>query len=297
MGRGNLHLLLTVLIMVLGMLGCQKQPTEVEHYSPQPILTAFLICGEPVKEVFLERVYPLGQYYEPQRAGIKGARIVITGMGDHIRLVDDPEYPGRYIPSPGENLIPLPRGVYNIEAITPRGERLTAQTIIPDTISHATLSLLYPDSTRVPVSEGDTLDRLLPPLFWEWNPVDSAGGYLLLIQALTHRDSLIPLDPSFDPQKDSLPEELKDRAVWWIMRDDQVQLVIPWIFFQFQGAHRVTLMAVSRDYYLYSLTSMQAQFGYLRYPHSNIRGGLGIFGGVSYRSVHIYVKRSEAPPG
>lgn len=293
MGKSGIVCPLSLTLLFLW--GCEQQPTEVEHYAPQPILSAFLVCGEPIQEVFLERVSSLYKPYDFSQSGIRGAQIVITGMGSRLRLVDDPLQPGRYIPAPGEELIPQPKGYYSIEARTPQGEILTASATVPDTFSAQLLYLLYPDGNRVPVHDGDTLHRLLPTLWWEWAPVDSAGGYILLAQALSHPDSLLPLDPDFDPSTDSLPDEMKDRSAWWIMRDDQSRVTIPWIFFQFAGPYRLTLMAANRDYYLYTLTTMQAQFGYLRFPHTNIRGGLGIFGAISKASYQVFLKRVELP--
>jgi hypothetical protein len=278
-------------LIVLFFIGCANQPTEVEKYNPEPVLSAYLYNGEPVNEVFLERVAPFNPSYNPRNSGITSATIRIFGGGDTLELTDDPAYHGRYVPASGQSLTPRGKTRYRIEARTPANEFLWAETVVPDTFGWVDIFLVDREGHRYPVGEGDTLTRDDPNMYWAWSPCDSAGGYTGSIVAQTHRDSLVPLDPEWDPETDSVEVENRTRAGFVVMRDDQHVVSIAWIFFQWEGWQRVELMAVSRDYYDYMFSTMRVDQGLIEAPITNMHGGLGIFSGMSRKSMMIYMKK------
>ena len=265
--------------------GCGDQPTELEDYEPEPILTAFLKRGEPVEEVLVERIAPFAEYYDPKDHGIAAAvvRIFEIGGGDTLLLVEDPEQTGRYVPPSGRAWAPEGQRRYRIEAILPDGHFMWSETTVPDTFD-VTLS---PDPTVK-----DTLTRLDPPLVLEWTPAAAAGGYVMNIVCLSPEDSLIPLDPEFDPDEEDADEDSLAQSAIWIMREDQRILTVPWIVFHWQGPYRIDVMAVDADYYDYVFTwfRVSQQVG-VDLP-TNIHGGMGIFAGLSPHRFHVYLKRT-----
>ncbi|MBM3326030.1 MAG: DUF4249 family protein [Calditrichaeota bacterium] len=289
------HKSLFLFILTLGLvglfIGCETQPTELEKYHPQAQLTCFLFNGQPVHEAWLERVASIYGPYHTTDHGILHADIRIFGGGDTLTLVDDPNKHGRYIPANGQTLVPRGKIHYRIEAVVPDGEFLWAETVVPDTFAFVDIYLLLEDGTRQPVNDGDTLTRLDPNMFWEWNSVDSAGGYNGMIVALTPRDSLVPLDPDWDAAEDSLEEAERTRAGFTVMRSDQKIITIPWIFFQWAGPQRVELQAISRDYYDYLFTSFRVQQGLIAEPQWNMHGGIGIFSGMSRYAITVVMKK------
>jgi len=282
-----------ILLLTLYLAGCESQPTEVDDYQPELLLYGFLYNGMPVSEVFLQRIAPLRGFYDPQLSGVTGAamRIYQIGGNDTLQLTDDPAYRGRYVPAAGGLLIPVGKQRYRIEVIN-GSEFLEAETVIPDTFRFVSIYLKDDAGNITPVREGDTLTRHHPNMYWEWSPCDSAGGYTGMIVALTPRDSLIRLDPEWDPATDSLEESERSRAGYTIMRDDQTMITIPWIFFEWEGPQRVTLLAISRDYYEYLFTTFRVQQGLIAEPQWNVRGGIGIFGGMARRSFRVVMKRT-----
>jgi len=286
-------LFLSVLIFV----GCDDTPTELKNYDPEPVLSAFISNGEPVSEVWLERIAPLEGYYNPADNGIVGAEIKIFGGGDTLNMVDDTAMPGRYIPVPDEELIPRSFVNYHIEVITPVDEVLTAETLMPDKIDSDSVHivLIDDDGNFDLVSEGDTLNRNMSNMYWQWTAVDSAGGYQGKITALTDREDLVPLDPGWDPNDtdDKLDPDDRGRVGWMTMRWDQQVITLPWIFFQWEGPTMIELYAISHDYYEYLFSLMRVQQGMINTTHSNIEGGLGIFGAVSKYGFEIYMEKVE----
>ncbi len=281
------------LLGTLMLAGCSSQPTEVADYKPQVVMTGYLFNGEPLAEVFLERVAPFAPSYDPRNYGIANAHVRVFGGGDTVTLVDDPAYHGRYVPPTGVYFIPRSKTHYRIEATTPESEALWAETIVPDTLSQVNI-YLSPDYGihRLPVREGDTLNRDDPNMFWEWSPVDSAGGYVGVILALTPADSLVPLDPNYDPTKDSIKVEERRRARYTVTRADQHIFTISWLWFRWQGPQRIELQAVSPDYYEYMFTMQRVEQGVLDKPSTNINGGLGIFSGISRKAIQIVMKKT-----
>jgi len=296
----NIHTLRGVLFSVLPLLsagvlltGCDNVPTEMEDYRAEPFLTGFLTSGEPVSEIYLERVAPLIGFYDPRNSGIVGANVIIFGGGDTLTLAEDPAYRGRYIPAAGQSLTPRGKIRYRIEARTLQGELVWAETVVPDPFAHVESYLMKRDGTRIPVADGDTLARDMPNLFFRWDPVDSAGGYQGLGVTLVPRDSLVPLDPDWDAAEDSIEEEERTKGGFMVVRDDQRTITLPWIIFNWQGPHRLELLAISRDYYDYLFSLFRVQQGLIEKATSNVHGGFGIFGGISKHTLDIYMRKVE----
>ena len=276
--------------------GCDNTPTEVEDYDPEPVLTAYICNGEEVSEVTLERVAPLEEYYDFSNSGIVGAdiRIFEVGGADALEFMDDPNSPGRYIPVPGQVLIPRSLGIYRIEAFTPapHNEFIWAETTVPGEYDSVGLYLEYDDGSLVPVADGDTLNRAMPNLYWAWSEVDAAEAYQSLIVTLTERDSLVSLDPNWNPEDHEEEEDENYNLFNWDWyRGDQRESTIFWLAFNWVGPHRVELRALSRSYSDYIFSMFRVDQGLINKLVSNVHGGLGIFGALTKYRVHIYMEK------
>ncbi len=278
--------MVSVLILLAG---CEQQPTEFEDYEPQPMLTAFLYDGIPVDSVLLQRVAPLYSYYSWQDHGIAGAQIRIFPL-------DDPESDdtlhlihagsGVYRPAVGESLIPRGKRHYRIEARKPDEDLyLWAETVVPDSFS------LWVNGQP----PGDTLGvftREDPSLFFQWSPADSAGGYVFLTVCLTPVDSLLPLDPDYDPEEEELDEE-PGRAFVFPLISTQLSSFVPWLSFEWVGWHRVEMLACNYEYYRYVFSLMRVEQGAMSMPEYNVQGGLGVFAGLHRIRFYLYMARVE----
>jgi hypothetical protein len=282
--------------LLLALSSCENQPTEVQDYTPQPVLQAFLYRGEPLTQVAFQRVAPLQGVYNPADYGIADAQIIIYPLNvpspDTLHLVQhsDPDSANLYVPAPGESLIPQGKMRYRIEAGKPSENLfIWAETLVPDTFSFTVIPVpmaLQPDTL-------DTLSRYDDPLYLNWTLPDSGGGFVLSVTCQTPFDSLIPLDPDFEIGVDSLKAEDVDLTSLWSMRYDQQDMLVPWFMFTFQGWHQVYLESVAVEFYDYMLTMFRLQQGIPVQLEGNINGGLGIFAGLSKHAFWVYVKRVE----
>ncbi|MCU0612201.1 MAG: DUF4249 domain-containing protein [Candidatus Eisenbacteria bacterium] len=261
--------------------GCESAPTEARDYDPEPVLTAYLMRGEPVREVYLQRVAPLQGFYLPGDHGITGADVLVRSIGgaDSLTFHDDPEERGHYLP---DDTTWVPRGAirYRIEARFD-DDLLWAETVVPGAFDLEVLP--------TPVA-GDTLTRDDANILLQWSTSDSAGGYTFSIMSLADEDSLIHLDPDYEPDPEDAGEDSLARSAGWMMREDQRTLTIPWIIFNWAGPYRVSVMAVTSEYYEYAFAWMRIASGAEMTPPTNIHGGLGIFAGLSRHQFEFYMK-------
>ena len=301
------------MVFVLLLTGCESNPTEVEEYVPEPVLSAFLTNGEPVLEVFLERVAPIFDYYSFKDAAISDAHIRIFEIdgGDTLHLSEDPRYPGRYIPKPGEELIPKGETMYRIVVENIAGvDSIWAETIVPaafpdpppldvdpanlDSTQYVIIKQVYPDSVHL-VRNYETMTRNSPIIIWTWPDVAGAGGFTGMVVNETDKDKLIPLDPDWEPEDedDEKDDDYRSRTGFTTYRYDERKATLPWIFFQWEGRTRIELRAISQDYYDYLFSGFRAMQGLLDKPLSNIHGGMGIFAGTSKYNIRVKMVRAE----
>ncbi len=297
--------ILTSIIVVtfLTLTGCDSTPTEVEDYDPEAVLSGFLYLGRPVEEIRLERVASLYLPFEGVDHGIAGADMKIFAIGsvDTLYLVEDASESGRYVPDTTiatNSMTPQALITYRIEVTTPQDEFLWAEALMPGAMEeHGPVEIILTnqDGVEFPVSDGDTLNRTMPNLTWSWSDVDSVAGFQGMALCLTPRDSLVPLDPDWDPNDpdDEIEEEDRDRIGWGIYRKDQRSIKIFWMAFPWIGWYNVEMLALSQSYYDYLFSLFRVDQGLINEPTSNINGGIGIFACVSTHSMRIYMEKAQ----
>jgi len=178
--------------------------------------------------------------------------------------------------------------------------------IIDDsTITFDDSDLLNPffqkDGQNINVQNSDSILPVMtrdnPFLVLKWSSSDSSGGILFHIIALTDTASLellSPPDPNDEEEEEELEPEQKGRVGRSLAPNYQDEMGLLWIFFQWEGAHRIDIMAASYEYYRYAFTTW---FGgpptASARPESNMNGGLGVFGATCTHSFYLYMKQVE----
>jgi len=206
---------------------------------------------------------------------------------------------GRYVPSPGQSLIPQSLKNYRIKVITSSSEILESETTMPGLIDSAGVVLIDLETMQFePVQNGDTLTRADPNLYFIWRTVEGAGGYKGFAKCLEPRDStIVPLDPDWDPDDpdDKIEDKDIERAGWTPMRHDQTMTTLPWIIFNWQGRYQVSMLAVSTEYYEYLFSLQRVMQGMINKPKYNVTGdGFGVFGAYSRWDINIYMEKVES---
>jgi len=305
--------LMTLLLMLIFIVGCEENPTEAENFEPLPTLYSYIQNGAPVDTVNLEWTGAYDDFYDLSELRIQGAQIVVfpvldengasldtsdTEINDYVidfRTTAGPEFYGEYVPVDDDYLRPRGLWTYRIEAIKPsEGINLWAETTVPDTFSFYAAEKNNP---LVPIEiEGDTLTREDDEIFINWSESETARGFVAGIVAETPRDELIPLDPEWDPNDpdDVLEPYDQQRHGWTIARYDQRSMTIAWIFFQWSGWNRLYINAASESYYEYMLSlTQQGDPSWTVNPAYNVHGGIGVFGAYATHEFNIFLERVE----
>ncbi len=292
--------LIPLIVLITGIIGCEDNPTELEDYEPQAVLTAFIFNGLPAGDISLIRVQPLYGFYDEDQVGIPDAEIILFPVNPDAEPGDTIFYQyqapdGTYSPLNPDTI----RGkyTYRIEATIPTTEEfLWAETIVPDTftltVSHPSTDTLVLQNNPVVIDTFGTFNRTMPPILFQWTSPDSCGGYIGNNICLTPVDSLEGLDPGWDPEDLQDIEEPGRISIDFYLFFQEYQ-EYPWISFQWVGWHRYEFLAVDKDYFDYLFSYFRVQQGVLDEPQYNINGGLGIFAGCSKTEFMLYMEKAE----
>jgi hypothetical protein len=297
--RNRRHLTLTaglsIMAFMLLLSGCESNPTEVEDYNPEPMLTAFLFNGEPVEKVTLERIGSLYGTYNQQDNAISGADVYVIALDNPNQDTlffdfDDTEKVYKPVNSAAWG-VPESRACYRVEAHKPSEDLyLWAETVIPDTFSATT----NPEPIDYDPVEGyailDTMTREDPNIEVLWTDSDPIGGYVLTVTNL--EDSFIPLDPDFDPEEDEIPED-SSRVSFDVILPEFNYRELAWLHFWYEGWHEIQLQAADPGYWEYFFSVFRLYMGQVTTINYNVHGGLGIVAGIARYKFRIYVEKVE----
>ncbi len=302
--------LMLFLVGLAALTGCDSDPVEFDEYNPEPVLHAYMIAGDSFPEVHLQWVVKdITEPYDPAEHGIPGALIRIfpteinssavtdtSGLAVYYEQVNPGTTDGAYRPINSTTV--LPNTTYRIEAYKDGEVDVWAETTVPEAF---TLTLNYPDlnalQDSIPADPQNfgapwpTLTRNDPMIEMEWTSAfDNVnyggapqGSYFLYVTALTDTADLRPLDPDWDPNDpdDALETEQKQRVNFTFAPDYQLSSPLFWLFMEFEGPHRVNMVAASYEYYRYKFTQMMSNAQNPIPPESNIHGGFGCFGAAA----------------
>jgi len=288
----TIYLLSLAAVSLIYFSGCENNPSELQDYDPQPVLEAYLYNGQPASEVKLTRVSPLYDYFDPSAVGIAGADIIMFRLdapGDTVHY-QNMGSDGLY--SPLETLMVQGKAVYRIEVNTPEGEYLWAETTVPDTFTLVVNQTFFLHPNAPVMDTLGTFNREMPSILFQWNTPDSAGGYLGAAVCQTPIDSLIGLDPDWDPE-DTVDVDEPSRTSLDMFMNYQSFQELAWINFQWVGWHKYTFMAVDQDYFDAVFSYFRAQQGVMVEPLTNIHGGRGAFAGICAIDFMLYMERVE----
>ncbi|MBZ0266399.1 DUF4249 domain-containing protein [bacterium] len=284
--------------LILG--GCSTQPSEVEDYESQLVLSAFPCNGEPLERVYLERVASIDVYYSFSQQGIAGADVNVYTCEEGV-IVDSfafqdhphPDSSGVYIPV-GGGITPQSGQELLLTTVTGT-DSLWAKTTVPGKMDSVVWLNPHNAPDTVEVQPFWELEAELLTLGHEeikigWQPVEYAGGYSYFVLSLS--PELIPLDPEWDVGEfgDTNPDN-PNRGGYSVFREDQQVVTIPWFLFRWIGEYRIGILAVSPEYYDFLFSSFRMRQGLTEKQESNIHGGLGIFGAVSKVEARFYMTR------
>ncbi len=333
----NMNIKAALFILVMGLMvtivGCDSEPTEVEDYDPEPVLFAYIETTKPFQMITLEWVNKdIGSVYIPYETGITGADVKIFPIADTNGVFDSTQMEhytmtfthgptngaegrGHYYPDlTGTEIDTVrPTWTYRIEVTKGDEVDMWAETTVPDTFTvvcsnHQQLNDFWniePDDPQELPDSFMTFNREMDPFNFEWSLPwynvdyggDPVGGYVFNIVALTDTSELERLDPDWDPNDpdDAIEEDEMWRAGIGWSPDYFDYFNVLWIFFDWAGPHRLDIMACSVEYSRYVLSHFigNPTSGEVTRPEKYMNGGLGCFGAITKHSVYIQMERVE----
>jgi hypothetical protein len=284
-----------LLAMMLMLAGCESNPTEVEDYNPEPMLTAFLFNGEPVEEIILERIGNLYGVYDQQNYAIPGAEVYVIALDNPNQdtlFFDFDDTEKVYKPTNAAAWgVPESYIRYRVEARkSSENLYLWAETVIPDTF----LATTNPEPIDYNLVEGyailDTMTREDPNIELFWTDSNPIGGYVFTITNL--EDTFIPLDPDFDPEEDEISDD-SSRVSFDLVLPGFNYRELAWINFWYEGWHEIQLQAADPEYWEYFFSAFRLYMGQITNLEYNVNGGLGVVAGITRHKFRIYIEKVE----
>lgn len=295
-------LLVTSTFFLLLMNACEDYTQG--SYEEHVVLEAYAKANQPLPEVRLSTTLPTEQEYSFEEAGLSGANVRVTLVGEDggdeavFDYQPSSEVRGLYV---AENQIHrmLPLRTYQIDVdFDNRPDVLRAETTIPDNIeiiSDVPETLVY--------QSAEQLEIILSPV----ERIEKQNVFVFNNIALQPEEE--NLTPFYKELVDEEEEDIEEfynndsgpinEANFDINPDGTITIQYPWISVAFFGDNQVVTNSIDKN--LSDLvTSQSVQLGggtlspgeipNLRY---HVEGGIGIFGSLASDTVETFFKRQE----
>lgn len=239
------------------------------------VVQAFLFAGEPVTEVTMTGVLPIGADSTAVAAPIADARIALFREDERFDLAPTEGEPGRYH-YPGDGLLVEVGDVFALEA-SHGGRTATAETVVPVPPRGLSLSATVMAPPRFGV-RGGGFQPGAEGLMVRWENSASALHYVVVDN--------IEVDPTAFAES-PFGAGFARRFVQRPTAGDSALVSarsLSWF-----GRHRVRLYRVNEEYAdLYEGLNQDSRD--LNEPPSNVRGALGVFSAFSADSAFFEVR-------
>lgn len=272
-------------LAVIGLLSaCESMVTNVQLPKVDPVLAVygFISPDEPEINIRVGRSLPI---YSRPIAGsdtVADAEVMLYCEGRSIRI---PYKSGSWYSLPSSAFLLPPGAVCSLVVTTPRGERVSAQTLIP------TQSASVARYELGQIREFDFTEDFVQ-VFWD----DLPGGddyYHIIARELS-------VDITGDTSRYVQSNQVVDTRD---ARNGQFSARIPVYLFSGNGGDSlkldVGLATTGRDYYRYHLLRLNYfgdnPFAEPTVMHRNVEGGEGVFAAYRYKSVRLKIPYRTSP--
>ncbi len=296
----------SLIIFLILLISCED-PVPYD-YTPENILQAFLIVGDPIEDILLFKSQPINKTFEIENAVIDNAEITIKYSAfdlaqldftfqEEFRLEYRKDKGLKYVDNSGHIVQKLSR--YEILIKLPDNSTIEAMTITPDSLiwkdAIAANNVQYPiDSINF-----STSDELLI-----WEPVSALtsaqtnGYYHLQVKNLDTTEYGIYLDPP-DPEKMNR-RITRDHRPDWRYNETSSSNYIPstntsvvWNIFKWYGRHEITIYSMDFNWSR-ALLQQLASSAYDPLLSSLEGNGIGTFASAcAIRDTFFLVKNQE----
>jgi len=268
-----------IVIVIIAGFSCIKEPTDAP-FREEIIITAYLYVDCTIDSVYVGKSLQIGEIYDPEKATVSGANLVISVDGRDFPLLEYADNPGYYY-EPTKELIITPGKEYRLEGQIDE-RKVTSTTTAPERVRI--------DSINVP--ETSYLGREFK-IYWQ--NVPGAAGYIVTSIAGPSAE-LVELSDFMEhafveSEYDTL--EFFPKVNHFPVHTMENIFQIPWPLFWYYGEHTVVLYAVDKNLWELSTstTILGMQSSFFEKPPSHIEGAIGVFAALSKSSVTVFVRR------
>ncbi len=297
------------LLVLLAACSADRKPGELFGPSEADVLVidAILTVDQPLPDLFLKRTLEPGAAHSTEAAAIVDAQIVVRSGNQSYSYAPDPDSLGRYLP-PADAPMVEPQRLYELEASTPDGQVLRAQTTTPQRIRVERFLLLDEETLQVDsqlalfselgdgVYEAQTNQvpyrQGLLEVRLSANDIDA---YQLAIFNL-EEDSPLLIEADFLEEDDLAEFDRSGASPPLAISDGNARL--PWFGIAFEGRHKFLIYALDKNWYDFIRTDPDSDGGgggggllgdQFQRPRFNVDGGIGFFASAAVDSVGFTV--------
>jgi hypothetical protein len=294
----KVHLLLAVTIGSLLLTSCED-PIPAD-YVEELVIEGFTLVGEPLTNIRVMRTLPIGSdTFSFNKASLPDAIVRVTAAGKDIPIVYVPDTLGGTFQAVDTSYRVLPSTSYTIR-VEALGKVLEATTTTPKAISWTRLgpSIIqfpHPDSLLFPGADS---------LNVSWSPVPNIEDYVI---GLTCLDTLnygkylaVPTTDSNTrtprPRPDFFNREgtlVSNERTFYGASFGFSSSPIIWGAFRWHGLHELKIYAPNREFLEWFYQVGSGRRSTYDYRLSNIKGGLGVWGGASVVKTQMFLLKHK----
>lgn len=260
-------------ILLASVLFSCEEVYQTDENTSIPVVRAFIRTDDPVDDIYLSLVEPLGSDSSSSVITINDAQPKIVWNTLEYPLIPTVEKPGYYHYDGNDLAIDVGQ-VYRLE-FEYNGQTVYGSTQIEEPPTNVRIEF---DSLSVRQIQTEieriflqAFAQMVIPITWEGNEGDY---YFITIELLEEEPKLIDLTNILPDPGIFVSPPFQDRE--FILR--------PVLEFRHFGVHSIRVYSVGQDYaFMYETLDQDSRN--LSEPYSNITNGVGIFAGFSYTEI------------
>ncbi|MBM4178710.1 MAG: DUF4249 family protein [Ignavibacteria bacterium] len=280
----NIRLLLALLVVTLITTSCEDPiPTD---YTEELVIEGFVIVGEPLANIRVMRTLPISDTFSFKKAAVNDATVRVFANNSEIAIefVAD-SFGGSYRARDASYRV-LPSSSYQIR-VKALGKTLEATTITPIALSWIkegpnVVQFPHPDSLLFPGADS---------LAVSWSQVPNTEFYIIGLECLDTLGYGKYLTPASSDTNTRTPRPKPDffnrdgtlvsneRTIFGGTIFSASQTI--WGVFRWHGRHRLNIYAPNKEFLEWFYQVGSGRRSSYDYRLSNIKGGLGVWGGAS----------------
>lgn len=280
----NIRVIIATLLLSLIAASCED-PIPAD-YTEELVIEGFVIVGEPLAKIRIMRTLPISDTFSFAKAAIKDAIVRVYANDSEIAMEFVADSLGGSYRAIDTSYRVLPSTSYRIR-VEALNQTLEATTITPITLSWVRegpimVQFPHPDSLLFPGADS---------LVVSWSTVPNTEFYIIGLECLDtlgYGKYLTP--PTSDtntrtprPKPDFFNRDgtlvSKERTIFGGTLFTASQTI--WGVFRWHGKHRLNIYAPNKEFLEWFYQVGSGRRSSYDYRLSNIKGGLGVWGGAS----------------